>query len=288
MTSVTFLNNEFIPLSEAKISPLDRGLLFGDSVYEVIPAFDGKPFCLAAHLDRLNQGLQAISMSPPFTHERWETILDELLQKNGRGDQSIYLQITRGADIIRDLEIPTGITPTVFAISFPKKRLSKNEQALGMKVAIVTDIRWKYCHIKTTARLAYLLMYNKVKAAGFDEAIIMNTGYALEGTGSNLFIVRHNVIITPPKSSLLLSGITREQILMLAEKNKIPYRENKISERDLLKADEVWISSSIRGIMPILKINDNLIGDGKPGPVWDRMWDLYAEEISKLSLSISD
>lgn len=286
-TPIAYLNGHFMPLQDVHISPLDRGFLFGDGVYEVIPVHHGKPFCLEAHIDRLNQSLSGIRMPIPHTIDEWQSILETLVKKNGNGDQLIYLQATRGVDTIRDHQFPNPILPTLFAYSYPKIYLSKEEQSKGIKAIAVKDIRWKNCHIKTTARIAYVLMLQQAKDQGCDEGIIMNTGYALEGTTSNVFIVRHGVIITPPKTPQLLSGITRDCVLSIAEKNKMPYRETKISERELLNADEVWVTGSGRGISPVTEFNGNPVGKGKSGPVWKTIWDLYAREINQLSLSVS-
>ncbi len=286
--TIAFLNDAFLPIEEAHLSPLDRGFTFGDGVYEVIPVYNGRSFCLDAHLDRLNQSLNSIRMQPPYSHEKWTHILDTLVKKNGAGDQWIYVQVTRGIEPKREHQFPTQVIPTIFAVSYPKVYLTKAEQAKGIRVTAVTDIRWKLCHIKTASRLAYVLMNQEAKEAGFDEGIIMNTGYALEGTISNLFIVRHGVIYTPPKSTQLLHGITRDYILGLAEQHKIPYRESKISERDLLKADEMWITASTRPISPVIEFNGHTIGNGKAGPMWDRLWDLYAGQVNNLSMSVSN
>ncbi len=284
MTSfIAYLNDRFLPLKDVHISPLDRGFLFGDGVYEVIPVYNGVPFCLEAHIERLNQSLLGIRL--PFSHTQasLKLILEALIEKNGGQDQLIYLQVTRGADTKRDHQFPNAVSPTLFAYSYPKVHASKEEQSQGIKVMTIKDIRWKNCHIKTTARIAYVLMLQQAKDQGCDEGIIMNTGYALEGTTSNIFIVRHGVIITPPKTPQLLSGITRDYVLSLAEKNKMPYRKTKISERELLNADEIWVTGSGRGI----EFNGNLIGNGRAGPIWNTMWDLYARDINKLSLPVS-
>jgi len=285
MSTIAYCHDRFAPLSETTISPMDRGFLFGEGIYEVIPVYNGRPFCLEEHLDRLNAGLQAIQMSSPYSHEKWTEILTTLVSKNGMGDQCLYLQITRGADVIRD-PLFSALTPTIFAMSYPKPKPTKALLSNGLKVTTVSDLRWKNCQVKATSRLAYVLMYNEAKAMGFDEGIIMNTGYALEGTSSNFFVVRHGVLYTPPKSNQILSGITRDRVLLLAEKNKIPYRENKISERELLKADEIWITSSIRGIVPVLTLGTQAVGQGTPGPLWERMWDLYAADIINVSVPV--
>jgi len=282
-----YLNGQFLPLDEAKISPLDRGFLFGDGVYEVIPVYNNCLFHCEAHITRLNSSLAGIRMIPPLSYPEWETILETVVEKNGKEDQWLYIQVTRGIDSIRDHQFPKHVVPTIFVVSYPKTRLTKEEQSQGICVTAITDIRWKYCHIKTTARLAYVLMYQEAKDAGFDEGIIINNGYAQEGTTSNFFMIRHGVIMTPPKTPLLLSGITRDCILSLAEKNKIPYRETKISERDLQKADELWITSSTRGVYPVINLNGHAVGNGKAGPLWERMWTLYDAEVTHFSLSVS-
>ncbi len=287
MNTLAFLNGQFVPLNEAKISPMDRGFLFGDSLYEVIPVYNGKPFSLNAHLDRLTQGLEEIHMSSPYSYSEWKTILQTLVDKNGGQDQCIYVQFSRGPEPIRDQRITPTTQPTIFAYSYFFPRPTKEMFSEGIKVVGLTDIRWKYSHIKTCSRMAYILMYQEARANGGEEGIIINNGFVTEGTASNIFIVRHGVLITPPKSSLLLGGITRALILSLAEKHHIPYRETKISERDCLKADEIWITSSTRLIRPVTQFNDTLINNGQSGPMWEKIWELYAEETNKLSLPIS-
>ena len=276
---IAYLNGEFLPVNQASISPLDRGFLLGDGVYEVVPAYYRKLFHFEAHIDRLNQSLKSIRMEPCLNLEEWRSVLNTLIEKNQDEHQWIYLQVTRGASPIRRHAIPNEITPTMFATSYPNPLPTKETLSKGIKTIGVTDIRWKYCHIKTISRIAYVLMHQEAIDAGCSEAIIFNNGDALECTISNLFIVRHGVIMTPPKSQQLLSGITRDCILKIAEKNKIPYRETKITERDLLKADEVWITSSTRGVHPVVEFNGQPIGKGQAGILWERMWDLFLEEI---------
>lgn len=274
-----YLNGEFLPISKAHLSPLDRGFLLGDGVYEVIPVYYKKLFHLEPHLHRLQQSLKGIRMNSPLSVSEWESILNTLIEKNQEEHQWVYLQISRGVDPIRTHKIPASCSPTIFATSYPNPLKSKQEQAQGLKTLGVKDIRWKYCHIKTTSRLAYILMYQEAMDAGCDEAIIFHNGFALEGAVSNIFIVRHGVIITPPKSNQLLSGITRDYILSLAEKHKIPYRETKITERDLSKADELWITSSTRGVHPAIEFNGQPVGKGVAGPMWEKMFDLFYESI---------
>ncbi len=284
MSILAYVNGRYLPAEEARVSPLDRGFMFGDGVYEVIPVYQTKLLYLDAHIDRLNLSLKAIEMSAPYTHSEWRSILTPLIEKNPEPYQWIYLQVTRGMQLIRDQTIPKEeLTPTIFAIAYPKPLPSKEEQSQGIKAAAIPDIRWKYCQIKTTARLSYVLMFHQAKEAGADEAIIIHNGFALEGTLSNLFMVKNNVIITPPKSTFLLSGITRDRILTLAQKHKISYKEEKILEEALLSADELWITSSTKGIIPILKFNDAPVGKGVAGPLWSQMWDYYNDDMAACS-----
>lgn len=283
-TPIAYLNGQYVSTENAHISPLDRGFLFGDGVYEVIPAYHGHLFLLYPHLDRLNQSLSDIRMDPPHSHTEWDTILNTLVKKNGYPEQSLYLQVTRGAETTRQMAFPKHIPPTIFAISFPYPFASKDELRKGIKAAGIQDIRWKNCQIKTTSRLAYVLMYQEAKDAGFDEAIIIKNGFVLEGASSNVFIIKQGIIKTPPKSNDILGGITRDCILGIAKAHHIPYKETPISEQDVISADEMWITSSIRGIHPVIQFNNKPIGDGKAGPLWEKFWDLYANEIAKVSL----
>lgn len=286
MSTIAYLNGRFLPLEDARLSPLDRGFLFGDGVYEVIPVYHNKLFCLEEHLDRLNQSLAGIRIAPPHTHTEWKTILETLVEKNQAAVQTLYLQVTRGADVTREHQFPKQIPVTIFAMSHERLVRPKSEQAKGIRVTGVQDIRWKHAFIKTTSRVAYVLMNQEAKEQGFDEGIILNDGFALEGTTSNIFMVREGVIITPPKSSNLLSGITRDRILRIAEKNKIPYQEAKIPEQDLLTADELWITSSARGVFPVVEYSGHPVGNGTAGPVWNKIWDLYVADFTNLSVSI--
>jgi len=278
---MAYLNGEFLPMHKASVSPLDRGFLLGDGIYEVVPVYYKKLFRLREHIERLNQCLKSIRMEPCLSLEDWRNLSNILIEKNQDEHQWIYWQVTRGADATRGHAIPPNLSPTIFATSFPNTLPEKQALAKGVKTIGVEDIRWKFCDIKNISRLAYVLMHQKAVDAGCGEAIIFNNGSAIECSISNLFIVKEGVIITPPKSHLLLSGITRDCILKLAEKNKIPYRETEISENDLLKADEVWITSSTRGVHPVVEFNGQAIGQGKAGPLWSTMWDLFLAEIGQ-------
>ncbi|MEE9492578.1 MAG: aminotransferase class IV [Gammaproteobacteria bacterium] len=279
--NTVYLNGEFIPQNKALISVMDRGFLFGDGVYEVIPIYGGRLFRLSQHLQRLQNSLDGILLDNPHSNTQWETLLNQLLQANISDDlsqdYSIYLQITRGAIEKRDYRIPDTIKPTVFAncrkIPMPDKTVASH----GISAITVEDIRWLRCDIKAITLLPNILLKQAAANAGADEAILIRDGYALEGSASNLFIISNGVIKTHPTGPLLLPGITRDLILELAEKQNIAHEETSITEKQLCLADEVWLTSSTREILAVTKINKTTIGNGKPGTMWKTMTGLYRE-----------
>ena len=273
--SNVYLNGSFLPLEEAQISVMDRGFLFGDSIYEVIPAYSGRLFRLPHHLQRLDNSLQAIRMQNPMSDSEWTSMLEQLVAQSPGHDQSIYLQVTRGAAEQRDHTIPDNTRATVFAMSSPMH--DPNPTMAGINAITLDDIRWRLCNIKATTLLANVLLKQQAKDANAVESILIRDGNAMEGAASNLFIVLAGELITPPKSNFLLPGITRDLILELAEKNGLPHSEQDITEAQLRTADEVWLTSSTKEIMPVTRLDQNLVGDGTPGPVYQHMSGLYSE-----------
>jgi D-alanine transaminase len=275
--SIAYLNGAFLPLEQAQVPVLDRGFLFGDGVYEVIPVYGGRLFRLAHHLRRLHNSLAGVRIAPPLSDTEWANALDELVTRNGGGDQALYLKVTRGADIRRDHAFPAAIRPTVFAMSSPLPGPRDLAREPGVSAITLTDIRWKLCNIKAITLLPNVLLRQQAIDAGSAEAILINNGYAIEGAASNLFIVRNGVIITPPNSTALLPGITRDLVLELAANNALPCREADITEAELFDADEVWLTSSTREISPVILLDGQPVGSGKPGPTWKRMARLYQD-----------
>lgn len=275
--STIYLNGAYLPPGQAMVSVMDRGYLFGDGVYEVIPAYNGKPFRLNAHLKRLNNSLAAIRIREPMSLTQWQEMLDGLLQQNPGEDQSIYLQVTRGVAPKRDHAFDDSLVPSVYAMVNP---IAPSDPAVardGIKTITLEDIRWHACNIKAITLLANVLLRQQAIDAGAAEAILLRDGYATEGAASNLFIVKRGLLITPPKSAQLLPGITRDVILELAANNAMPYREGDIPETDLRDADEIWMTSSTKEILPVTLLDDKPVGDGKPGAVYRRMSALYGE-----------
>lgn len=274
---LVYLNGDYIPLHEARIPVMDRGFLFGDGVYEVIPAYQGRLFRLRDHLQRLDNSLQGIGMENPLSYDEWEEILERLVDQQPEIDQSVYLQVTRGIYAKRDHNFPELIEATVLAMCSPFGHPGSSINEQGISAITIDDIRWDYCNIKTTALLANVLLRQQAVETGNHEAILIRNNNATEGAASNLFIVVDGQIITPPKSQALLPGITRDVVLELAEENHLNYCEADISQQQLESADEVWLTSSTREIMPVTQLNDRSVGDGKPGPVWQQMYQLYQE-----------
>lgn len=269
--SIVYLNGEFLPLKDAKVSVLDRGFLFGDGVYEVVPVYGGRPLRLDEHMERLSNSLRGIRMAPPLSVAEWSAVFSRLIQ--GGHDQSIYLQVTRGVAPKRDHAIPPDIAPTVFAMCTPIAPLPVS----GIKAATVDDIRWQWCHIKAITLLSNVLLRQEAVDRGCAEAILIRDGHAVEGAASNLFVLVDGVLITPPKSNELLPGITRDLVLELAVQRGIPALERRITLDELKAAPEVWLTSSTREIMPVVELDGARVGEGVPGPLWHRMQAWYQD-----------
>lgn len=272
-----YLNGQFIPLSEAKISVLDRGFLFADGIYEVIPAYGGKLFRLPHHIQRLNNSLDSIRMAPVMSEAEWAEILQQLVDQDTASDQSVYVQVTRGGSGERDHRILADATPTIFAMSQPIPHQQSEQIAKGIRVITLEDIRWQWCQIKSIALLGNVLLKQMATDQECGEAILIRNGCATEGSASNLFIVRDGTLITPPKSHDLLPGITRDLVLELAIANNLPCVERVIQTAELLLAEEIWMTSSTREIMPVIELDGNRVGQGQPGPLWQQMTQLYAD-----------
>lgn len=267
---LVYLNGNYLPLSEAKISVLDRGFLFGDGIYEVIPIYSGKPLRLEAHLERLTNSLEGIRIKPPLTTVQWEEIIGRLL--DGSEDQYVYLQVTRGVSPKRDHAFPKDpVSPTIFAMC---NRIAPLPQG-GVSAITVQDTRWHRCDIKAITLLANILGRQDAVEQSAAEAILIRDGNAVEGAASNLFIVKHGTIITPPKSPEILPGITRDLVLELATKLGIQTVQRAISAEELSTAEEIWLTSSTREILPVIRLDGVLVGNGNPGGLWHTLMRAY-------------
>ncbi len=275
-SQLVYLNGEYLPLSEAKVSVLDRGFIFGDGVYEVIPSYGSKALRFEHHMQRLQNSLDAVRIKNPLSNSQWKTIIDKLIENTDSQDQYIYLHITRGV-ASRDHRFPEETKPTVFVMSSVLNAVDPELLKTGVTAVTLDDIRWQYCNIKAIALLPNILLRQQAVDKGAVEAILIRNGNITEGAASNAFIVIDGVIKTPPKDHKLLPGITRDLIVELAKTHDMPIEETTISEREFLAADEIWLSSSTKEILPVTKINDQQVGDGKPGPIWKEMFQNYQD-----------
>jgi D-alanine transaminase len=269
--NTVYLNGEYLPLSEAKISVLDRGFLFGDGVYEVIPVYGGRLFHFQEHMARLENSLAGIRLANPHNPEQWLAIIKPLLESDQ--DQSVYLQITRGAADKRDHAFPERVKPTVFVMSSAILPFAGHET--GIKAISVDDQRWQLCHVKAITLLANILHRQEAVDRGCAEAVLVKDGYVTEGAASNVFAVIDGILLTPPKGNAILPGITRDVILSLAQKNHLPCSEEVISLEALALASEIWISSSTREILPVVELDGKPVADGKPGPLFKKFYQLF-------------
>ena len=274
---VAHLNGRFLPLGEAHLSPLDRGFLFGDGVYEVIPAYAGRLFHLPGHLKRLQHSLDGIRLKNPLTDAGWTAMLNELVARNGGGDQAVYLQVSRGADVGRDHDFPTKAPATVFAMSSPLGPLSDELKTQGARVITLQDIRWQRCDIKCTALLGNVLLRQQATDAGCHEGLLLRNGHVTECTASGLFIVEDGVLVSPPDSTELLPSITRDVVLLLAARIHMPMRRDVIPIGALERAEEIWLVSSTREVYAVTSMDGRPVRDGKPGVQWKRLYALFQE-----------
>lgn len=273
--TIAYIDGDFVPLEEATISVMDRGFIFGDGVYEVIPVYSGRLFRAKEHIHRLEKSLKAIYLEE-VDLKIFPAIFDQLLELNQLlPEQAIYLQVTRGKSLIRDHRIPKASSPTIFAYVMTMPARNKPKTQNGAHAVTIADIRWQRCDIKSTDLLPNILAQRQAEEAGAIEAIFVKNDLALEGTSSNLFIVKAQTVITPPLSQFVLGGITRELILELAIQNKIPQVEQNITVNELKTADEIWIASSTWEVLPITILNHNKVSTGKIGPVWRQINDHY-------------
>jgi D-alanine transaminase len=277
-----YLNGEWMPRQEARVSVFDRGFLFADGVYEVIPVYGGRPYHLQGHFKRLSRSLAAIDLPNPLNEIEWSNAIETLIVENGAGDLSIYLQISRGVSSLpRDHAFPEVFTPTVFMATNPLAPLTDNPDKAAITAITQDDIRWGRCDIKSVSMLGNTMLRQAAIAAGAQEALLTRDGHMTEGAASNVFVVQSGEIMTPPESTEILSGITRDAVLSLAQEVGIPIRETRIPVALLQQADEVWVSASTKGVAPVIQIDDWLVGEGKPGPVWKKIQGLYIAAVKK-------
>src|SRR5271165_1669155 len=269
-----YLNGKFLPLDEAKISVLDRGFIYGDGVYELVPVYQRQPYRLRPHLARLQHSLDGIRLANPHREAEWEAIILELIAKQPFDDQGVYLQVTRGA-AKRDHAFPPNAVPTVFMMSNPLPVLSRQQIEGGVPVVTAVDERWLRCDLKTISLLGNVLARQFAVDRGAVETVMFRDGHLTEASASNVLIVKGGTIFAPPKDNLILPGITYDAALDLAREGRLPFAIRPITRQEALGADEMWLSSSTKEVLAVTTLDGQPFGGGKPRPIYRRMYDLF-------------
>jgi len=273
---MVFLNGRLLPIEEAKIPVLDRGFIFGDGVYELVPVYSRVPFRLDEHLSRLERSLAETKIRNPHTRAQWRDIIYRLVDAQPFEDQGVYFQVTRGV-AKRDHAFPTGAEPTVFMMANPLVTPPRELVEKGAAAVSAQDNRWLRCDIKSISLIGNCLLRQVSAEAGAVETILFRDGRLTEASASNVFAVKRGVILTPPKSNLILPGITYDVVTELAQANGLPLESRDVTEHEVRAADELWVTSSSKEVLAIVSLDGARVGDGRPGPVFARMYQLYQE-----------
>jgi D-alanine transaminase len=276
-TAIAYVDGSFLPAAEAKVSVLDRGFLFADGVYEVVPAYGGKAFALKEHLARLARSLRELQIANPHAEAEWIELAQQLMARNGGGDCMVYFQVTRGAPAKRAHAFPAGAKPTVVGLCNALPAPSETTMRDGVSAITRPDIRWGRCDIKSVALLPNILATQAASEQACNEAILHRDGRVTEGASSNVFAVLGKGVVTPPKGPDILSGITREVVIEALRAAKVPVQERRLMLNELRSADEVWLTSSTREVLPVTRLDGDPVGSRKPGPVWKKAYALFQE-----------
>jgi D-alanine transaminase len=277
VSAIACVNGAFVPATEAKVSVLDRGFLFADGVYEVIPAYGGKPFGLQGHLARLARSLRELQIANPHTEAEWAALATELIERNGGGDCMVYFQVTRGAPEKRSHPFPLNTPPTVVGLCNVLPVPSEIALRDGVSAVTRADIRWGRCDIKSIALLPNILATQAAAEQSCNEAILHRDGRVTEGASSNVWAVLGTSVITPSKGPEILAGITRDVLLEALRAAKVPVQERRLTLNELRSADEIWLTSSTREVLPVTRLDGDPVGSRKPGPLWKKAYALFQE-----------
>ena len=278
---MVFLNGKFLPIEQAMVPVLDRGFIFGDGVYELIPVYSRAPFRMEDHLARLERSLAAVRIKNPYTREKWREIILQLVAQQPSKDQAVYFQVTRGV-AKRDHAFPAGVEPTVFVMASPLVNPPRELVEKGGSAVTAVDNRWLRCDIKSISLIGNCLLRQVSADAGAQETILFRDGKLTEASASNVFVVKRGVLLSPPKSNLILPGITYDVVTEIAQAGKIPLEFRDIAESEVRSADEVWVTSSSKEILAIVTLDGKPVADGKPGPLFRRAYALYQEFKAKV------
>jgi D-alanine transaminase len=273
---MVFLNGRFLPIEDAKVPVLDRGFIFGDGVYELVPVYSRTPFRVDEHLARLERSLAEVRIKNPYTRAQWREIVDQLIDQQPFDDQGVYFQVTRGV-AKRDHAFPAGVEPTVFLMSNPLVNPPRELVEKGAAAITAVDNRWLRCDIKSISLLGNCLMRQLSADVGATETIMFRDGKLTEASASNVFIVAKGVIIGPPKSNLILPGITYDVVVEIAQAQRLPIELREVAEAEVRSADEVWVTSSSKEVLAIVTLDGKPVGDGKPGAVFMRIYQAYQD-----------
>jgi D-alanine transaminase len=271
-----FLNGKLLPLEQATVSVLDRGFIFGDGVYELVPVYSRVPFRLEEHLARLERSLGETKIRNPYSRAQWRAHVYNLVDAEPFEDQGVYFQVTRGV-AKRDHSFPKNVEPTVFMMSNPLVNPPAELVEKGSSAVTAQDNRWLRCDIKSISLIGNCLLRQLSAEAGGAETILFRDGKLTEASASNVFIVKRGVIQSPPKTNLILPGITYDVVVELARANSMALEFLDIPEADVRTADEIWVTSSSKEVLAIVELDGKRVGDGRPGPQFRRMYQLYQE-----------
>lgn len=278
--SIVFLNDSFMPMEQAKISPMDRGFLFGDGIYEVITSYDKNLVGFAPHIARMQEGLRLIDIKLEWTEDKWRETVETLIDKNGGGNLGVYLHVSRGNDGKRSHAYPENVKPTVYAFAFdiPAVTVADTSITKTYKVNSTEDLRWKRCHIKSTALLGNIMHFQQGFADGCNETLLFNAANELtEASSSNVYIVKDGIIATPPLDNQILPGITRLILLdILSKEGSLKVEERVVTMEEVENADEIWLTSSSKEVAPVIEFNGKPVGNGEIGNVWLTAQTLYS------------
>jgi D-alanine transaminase len=274
---MVYLNGEFLPLSEARVPVMDRGFLFGDGVYEVIPVYSRRAFRLAEHLRRLQGSLDGMRLANPHTDAEWTALIERIIGEGETDDQSVYIQITRGPMAVRNHAFPKTITPTVFIMGETLHTPPGSQREQGIAAISAADFRWLRCDLKVTSLLANCLLRQMAIDAGCIETLLFRDGYLSEGAASNIFMIKDGLLLAPPKNHLMLAGVTYDVVLEIAAAHGLAHEVRDIREEEVREADELWMTSSTKEVLPIVKLDGRAMGTGSPGPVFAQMYGWYQD-----------
>lgn len=276
MSDIVYLNGKFMPIEEAYIPVLDRGFIFGDGVYEVVPVYSRCAFRLPEHLVRLQNSLDGIKLANPMSNAEWTKLVNEIIARNDGDDQSIYFQVTRGV-AKRDHAFPKNTKQTVFMMSYPLYTPSREQIDHGVPAVTSEDFRWLKCDVKSVSLLGNCLLKQTATEAGAIETILFRDGHLTEASASNVFVVRDGVLLAPPKDNLVLPGITYDVVLEIARAREFQVEVRAVAEAEVRSADEIWVTSSTKEVLAVTTLDGKPVGDGQPGMLFRRMHALYQE-----------